>query len=137
MTLLATSSDIWVAVGSVTAGLLLIVPGLALAWLVLRRCIDDPSSYGPAVRDVQRFIELTERSRMETRSAPRLPLLDPEGGAAASAAINRALVVKDAARRALWESSREPLVVSAEPQTERVRRPQRAAGVKTARIALD
>ncbi len=102
MTVLATT-ETWAAIGfSAAAALLLIGPALATAWFVVERCIADPTSYERAIDDVQRFIDLTEHSRAQLRSAPRLPLFDPAGADAVSAAIGRALTVKDAARQALW-----------------------------------
>jgi hypothetical protein len=110
MIVLATSSETWILVGlAIGCVLLLIVPAVAFAWLVIERCIGDPAGYDRAVADVQRFIDLTERSRAQLQAAPRLPLLDPDGGAAASAAIGRALTLKDAARQALWSSTRDDL----------------------------
>ncbi|HZQ65047.1 MAG TPA: hypothetical protein VFA66_07470 [Gaiellaceae bacterium] len=101
--MLATTAETWAAIGvSAAVTLLLIGPALAAAFLVVERCIADPSGYDRAIDDVQRFVDLTERSRALLRSAPRLPLLDPAGADAVSAATDRALTVKEAARRALW-----------------------------------
>jgi hypothetical protein len=106
---LATTSDIWIGVGCAAACVLvLIAPAAALAWVVVERCIGDATGYDQAVDSIQRFVELTERSRAEARDVPRLPLFDAEGAAAASPAIGRALDLKDSARRALWAAPVEP-----------------------------
>ena len=58
-----------------------------------------------AVRDVQRFLELTEEAR--SLVPPGLPLLDPERAEATTAAIGRFQAKKEEARRALWASRPE------------------------------
>jgi hypothetical protein len=55
-----------------------------------------------SVRDVQRFIELTEEARALLPNG--LPLFDPDGMAETSAAIARFQAKKDEARKALWQS---------------------------------
>ncbi len=101
--MLATTTETWAAIGScATVALLLIVPAVAVAWIVVERCIADSTSYERAINDVQQFINLTETSRAQLRSAPLLPLFDVTDAEAASEAIGRALTFKDAARKALW-----------------------------------
>jgi hypothetical protein len=105
---LATTADIWVEVGCAACGLLLLAAAVAFAWLVFERCIGDSVGYDRAMRDVERFIELAERSRTETHGASLLLLFDPESAVAASAASSRALDLKERARRTLCEAPVEP-----------------------------
>jgi hypothetical protein len=102
MALLTISPMTWALVGFFGVGtLLLIVPAVALAKLVVDACV-GAGSYEAPVAEVQRFLELTERSRRALREGPRLPLLDREGGVAAARAISRALELRHEARRELW-----------------------------------
>jgi hypothetical protein len=92
----------WALVGFFGVGaLLLIAPVVVLAKLLVDACAGD-GGYDRAVNEVQRFLDLTDRSRRELGAGPLLPLLDPEGGTAASRAINRALELKHEARREIW-----------------------------------
>jgi hypothetical protein len=114
VTLLATTIETCAAIAcSAVLTLLLLGPAVAVAWIAFERCIADADSYDRAIDDVQRFIDLTERSRAQLRDARRLPLFDEAGAEAASAAIERALALKHKARRALWT----PLSDDASEQT--------------------
>lgn len=108
---------------AVVAAVVLIGPPLAAAWIIVERCIGDADSYDRAISDVATFIELTERSREELRSAPRLPLLDTEDAYAATDAISRAIVLTAAARCALWPAltrAAAPHAGAAKPRPARV-----------------
>jgi hypothetical protein len=58
------------------------------------------------VRDVQRFVELTDEARALLPSGPAF--FDPEGAAETTAAIGRFQAKKDEARKALWQSRQKP-----------------------------
>ncbi len=130
--MLATTTETWAAIGfSAAVALLLIGPAVAAAWYVVEICIADPTSYDRAIDDVQRFIDLTEQSRRQLRSAPRLPLFDPAGADAVSAAIGRALTVKDAARQALWPAlARSPAEPAAAPPHRKPAKASAKRGMK-------
>src|SRR5262249_6620667 len=102
MALLSITSETWTLVGFFAACfLLLIAPALVLAKIVVDACVGG-DRYDAAVADVQRFLELAERSRRELESGSRLPLFDRERAFATSTSIGRALELKHAARRELW-----------------------------------
>lgn len=102
MAVIAAATEAWAAVACAAVTFLLIGPVVAFAWLVIGRCIADPTSYDRAINDVEQFIDLTNQSRAQAAAAPRLPLFETSGADAASAAIGRALILKEAARRARW-----------------------------------
>jgi hypothetical protein len=85
-----------VIVLSAVAGLVFAVATAGAIWVFIK-VFDD---YEGTVRDVQRFIELTDEARSLVPSG--LPLLDPERAAATTDAIGRFQAKKDDARRALW-----------------------------------
>jgi hypothetical protein len=87
-----------VIVFSAITGLVLALITAGAIW-VFFKVFDD---YEGNVRDVQRFIELTNEAR--SLVPPGLPLLDPERGAATSEAIGRFQAKKHEARQALWQA---------------------------------
>jgi hypothetical protein len=77
--------------------------------------------YEGNIRDVQRFIELTNEAR--SLVPPGLPLLDRERAAATADAIGRFQAKKDEARRALWNPRTrqdEPLTAHDHPRHESI-----------------
>lgn len=103
VTVLAATTTTWVVIGFSTASALLaLAPVVAIAGIVIEQCIGDPTIYERTMKGVDRFIDLTEKSRAELLSAPRLPLFDSAAAAEVGAAIDRALALKDGARRAIW-----------------------------------
>jgi hypothetical protein len=86
-----------VIVFSAITGLVFTLATAGAIWVFIR-VFDD---YEGNVRDVQRFIELTDEARSLVPSG--LPLLDWERAAATTAAIGRFQAKKDEARRALWD----------------------------------
>jgi hypothetical protein len=86
-----------VIVFSVITGLALVITTVGFAW-VFFAAFDD---FERNVRDVQRFVELTEEARSLVPAG--LPLFDREKAAATTASIGRFLAKKDEARRALWQ----------------------------------
>jgi hypothetical protein len=90
----------------------LLVCSAPVLWLCWRFVAMDDDAFECAVEDVQRFVELTDQARLELAATPRLPLFDPAGAAATRVAIERFIVRKDLARRALF---REPLSLRPQP----------------------
>jgi hypothetical protein len=97
--LAASETTVLIAVGTATA---LVFALVTLIVIVAVFAVFDGSE--EAVRDVQRFVELTEEARSLLPSGPALA--DPNGEA--SAAIGRFLSKKEEARRALWRSRQTP-----------------------------
>lgn len=113
--LLSTSTETWAVIACAASSLLLVATAVILAAWTIDACIGSEASYAEAVRGVQRFVALTERSRGELRGLPRLPLLDSDGAAATAAAIERARDLKHAARRALWSADGVPRLAATVP----------------------
>lgn len=90
-------------------GLMLALATAGVIW-VFFKVFDD---YERNVRDVQRFIELTDEARSLVPAG--LPLLDPERAAATADAIGRFQAKKQEARHALWQ----PRTRRVEPETSR------------------
>jgi hypothetical protein len=86
-----------VIVLSAITGLVFALATAGAIWIFFK-VFDD---YEGNVRDVQRFIDLTNEAR--SLVPPGLPLLDPERAAATANAIGRFQAKKDDARRALWQ----------------------------------
>jgi hypothetical protein len=86
-----------VIVFSAITGLVLALTTAGAIW-VFFKVFDD---YERNVRDVQRFIELTDEAR--SLVPPGLPLLHPERAAATADAIGRFQAKKHEARQALWQ----------------------------------
>jgi hypothetical protein len=95
--LVATDTTVVIVFSAVT-GLALALTTAFVAWIFF--AVFEGSEEN--VRDVQRFTQLTDEARALLPSG--LPLLDPDGGTEASAAITRFLAKKEEARKALWES---------------------------------
>jgi hypothetical protein len=95
MTLLATLTALWLALGLVA-----LVFAIALPLLAVYLAVADGGAAD--IKDVQRFIELTEEARRLV--PPGLPLFDSRKAAATTAAIVRFQAKKEEARRALWAS---------------------------------
>jgi hypothetical protein len=94
--LVAAHATLVVVLSAIT-GLVLLLGTAVVAWVFFTAFGDYESN----VRDVQRFIELTEEARSLLPEG--LPLLDPEKAAATTAAIGRFSAKKEEARRALWQ----------------------------------
>jgi hypothetical protein len=103
---LGTPSETWAVISCPTLVVIFLVASVVLAAWIVEACIGNEASYADAVREVQRFVALTDRSRAELRGSPRLPLLDANGAAVTGAAVDRALELKHAARRELWPARR-------------------------------
>ena len=54
MGILATSTELWTAVGTTIATLLLLVPGVVYAWYVLESWIGDRDSYERVIASLDR-----------------------------------------------------------------------------------
>jgi len=52
MGILATNVELWTALGTVIATVLLLVPGVVYAWYVLESWIDDDQSYAHVIETV-------------------------------------------------------------------------------------
>jgi hypothetical protein len=97
--LAASETTVLIAVGAAIA--LVFALGTLIVIVAVFAVFDGSEE---AVRDVQRFVELTEEARSLLPSGPALA--DPNGEA--SAAIGRFLSKKEEARRALWGSRQTP-----------------------------
>jgi hypothetical protein len=97
--LAASETTVLIAVGAATA--LVFALGTLIVVAAVFAVFDGSEE---AVRDVQRFVELTEEARSLLPRGPALA--DPNGEA--SAAIGRFLSKKEEARRALWGSRQTP-----------------------------
>lgn len=53
MGILAANAELWAAVGTTIATVLLIVPGVVYAWYVLENWIDDDDSYAHAMASLE------------------------------------------------------------------------------------
>jgi hypothetical protein len=51
---LATTAELWTAVGTVVAVVLLLVPGLIYAWYVLESWIEDDDSYARVIASIEK-----------------------------------------------------------------------------------
>jgi hypothetical protein len=94
--LLVAQVSVVIALSAITA-LVFAVATAGAIWVSFK-VFDD---YEGNVRDVERFIELTNEAR--SLVPPGLPLLNPEQAAATTDAIGRFQAKKDEARRALWQ----------------------------------
>jgi hypothetical protein len=102
MGLIAVTTEFWVvAATAAVIVVFLILPALVIAHFVLAS-FNSEGSYDRSVAQVQRFIDLTERSRAAMRSSPHLPLFNADAAIATAEAIDRARRVKDEARMQLW-----------------------------------
>ncbi len=99
--LVASDTTVLIVFSAVTA-LTLALTTLFVAWIFLAVFEGGEES----VRNVQRFIELTDEARALLPSG--LPLFDPDGAAETSAAIVHFQAKKDEARKALWQSRQTP-----------------------------
>jgi hypothetical protein len=110
MTLFATETTLWLAVG---------LPALvfAVALPLLAVYFADPDGRADDVADVQRFIELTEEARRLV--PPGLPLFDSDKAATTTAAIVDFQAKKEEARRALWASRDRRAAVAIAERTAR------------------
>ena len=70
-------------------------------WAVRLVLAVDEAAYARAVEGTRRYVDLTAEARAELAAAPRLPLFDPEGAAAAGEAIDRYLALKARAHKEL------------------------------------
>lgn len=86
-----------VIVVSAITGLAVLLAAAAVVWVFFAAFGD----YEDNVRDVQRFIELTNEARSLLPAG--LPLFDQEKAAAATVAIGRFSAKKEEARRAIWQ----------------------------------
>jgi hypothetical protein len=93
----AAEATVVILVSAIT-GIVLVLTTAAVIWMFFFVFGD----YEGSVRDVQRFVELTEQARSLVPAG--LPLLDQEKAAATTEAIGRFAKQKEQARRALWES---------------------------------
>jgi hypothetical protein len=109
---LVASETTVVVVFSAVIALTLVLTTLFVVWISFVVFEGGEES----VRDVQRFIELTDEARALLPSG--LPLFDPDGAAETSAAIVHFQAKKDEARKALWQSRQTPTeeLASEEPQ---------------------
>jgi hypothetical protein len=108
--LVASEATVLIVFGAIS-GLALLLTTVAVVW-VFYTAFDD---YEGSVRDVQRFIKLTDEARSLVPNG--LPLFDQERAAATTTAIGRFSARKDEARRALWQprAKREEATISATP----------------------
>jgi hypothetical protein len=106
--LAATTGGIVAAAVALALVALSTVPVLWLCWRFLSM---DDAAFVRANKDVLRFLELTDEARRELAATPRLPLLDPAGAAATTAAIYRFAERKEQARKAIYP---HPLAPSAD-----------------------
>src|SRR6266536_1117674 len=95
--LVATEITVVVVFGAVVT--LMLALTTLFVGLVFFAVFDDGDD---SVRDVRRFIELSEEARALLPHG--LPLLDPEGATEVSGAIVLFQAKKDEARKALWQS---------------------------------
>jgi hypothetical protein len=109
----------WIAIA--VCLILLALSAAPAIWLCWRFVQMSDEAVANAVEDVQRFIDLTEEARREMAGAPRLPLLDSEGTAVTTAAIDRFRTRKELAGKALWRAEDAPSSVSSAPATTRPR----------------
>jgi len=54
MDTLATNAELWTLIGTTIATIVLLVPGLAYAWYVLERWIDDDDSYAHVIASIEK-----------------------------------------------------------------------------------
>jgi hypothetical protein len=106
-----------VIVFSAITGLVFALATAGAIWVFIK-LFDD---YDGNVRDVQRFIELTDEARSLVPSG--LPLLDQERAAATTDAIGHFQAKKDEARRALWHPLTRQSETATATRRERSARP--------------
>jgi hypothetical protein len=106
LTALTQTTGAWIGIAITGVGLLLFAA--PVVWLCLRFLAMDDDAVERTIDDVQRFVDLTDQARAELAAAPRLPLLDPAGGASATAAIDRFVARKELARKALAGQPQPP-----------------------------
>jgi hypothetical protein len=109
--LLVAQTSVVIVLSAIT-GLVFALATAGAIWVFFKVFGD----YEGNVRDVQRFIELTNQARSFV--PPGLPLLDRERAAATADAIGRFQAKKDEARRALWNPRTRPAAAHDHPRHE-------------------